>query len=74
MDRDGLEPRGSALTTRELEVLELIAQGLTNPEIATQLDISPGTVKWYSSQVMAKLDARNRTDAVGRARTRGLVA
>lgn len=74
MDRDGLEPRGSALTPRELKVLELIAQGRTNPEIATQLDISPGTVKWYSSQVMAKLDARNRTDAVGRARARGLVA
>jgi DNA-binding NarL/FixJ family response regulator len=61
------------LTARELEVLELIAEGLTNKAIATRLGISDQTVKFHASQIQGKLGAANRTDAVRRAVRRGLV-
>jgi ATP/maltotriose-dependent transcriptional regulator MalT len=56
------------LTERELEVLHLIAEGLTNQQIAETLIISPGTAKWYTSQIYSKLGVRKRTQAVARAR------
>lgn len=52
------------LTERELQVLTLMAQGLTNPQIAEVLVLAVGTVKWYSSQIYRKLDAANRSQAV----------
>ncbi|WP_194897019.1 response regulator [Catenulispora pinisilvae] len=52
------------LTPRELEVLEHIAQGLSNAEIATALFITPETVKTYVSRILAKLDLRDRVQAV----------
>ncbi|MDX1686437.1 MAG: tetratricopeptide repeat protein [Candidatus Promineifilaceae bacterium] len=61
------------LTERELEVLQHIAQGLTNQEVADELVISVGTVKWYTSQIYGKLDVGNRTAAVARARELGLL-
>jgi len=61
------------LTARELEVLELIAEGLPNKAIATRLGISDQTVKFHASQIQGKLGAANRTDAVRRAVRRGLV-
>lgn len=69
-DQSGLvEP----LSKREIEVLELIAAGLTNQEIAEQLIISPHTVKTHSRNIYAKLDVGNRTLAVGKARTLGIL-
>ncbi len=62
-----------ALTEREQEVLTLMAQGLQNKEIASQLVISERTVKFHVSAILAKLDAGNRTEAVHMARQRGLV-
>lgn len=56
------------LTTRELEILRLIAEGLSNREIATTLILSETTVKWYSSQIYSKLGVKNRTQAIRRAR------
>jgi DNA-binding NarL/FixJ family response regulator len=61
------------LTARELEVLELIAEGLSNKAIATRLGISDQTVKFHASSIQGKLGAANRTDAVRRAVRRGLV-
>lgn len=55
------------LTAREREILALIVQGLTNHEIAAQLYITHGTVKWYNRQIYAKLDVNNRAQAILRA-------
>ena len=57
------------LTERELEVLTLIAAGLSNQEIANQLVISLATVKSHTSHIYTKLGVRNRTQALARART-----
>jgi predicted ATPase/DNA-binding NarL/FixJ family response regulator/predicted negative regulator of RcsB-dependent stress response len=56
------------LTERELEILHLIAEGQTNLAIADKLILSPGTVKWYSSEIYGKLGVANRTQAVAEAR------
>ena len=62
------------LTEREREVLDLIAAGSTNREIAQRLFLSPHTVKEHTSAVYRKLHARNRADAVQRAQRIGLLA
>jgi len=67
------EPTPEPLTAREIEVLELIAEGLPNKAIAARLGISDQTVKFHASSIQGKLAAANRTDAVRRAVRRGLV-
>jgi DNA-binding CsgD family transcriptional regulator len=62
------------LTARELEVLSLMAEGLSNKLIADRLGISDQTVKFHVASVCGKLDALNRTDAVRRGLQRGLIA
>ena len=62
------------LSERERAVLELIADGQTNPEIADSLHISKHTVKEHSSSVYRKLGVRNRAEAVQRAQRLGLLA
>jgi DNA-binding NarL/FixJ family response regulator len=66
----GLPP---GLTAREIEILRLIAAGLTNQEIAAQLFISPLTCKSHVSRILTKLDARDRTQLVVLAYESGLV-
>lgn len=61
------------LTPREVQVLELLAEGLPNKAIAARLSISDQTVKFHVSSISGKLGAKNRTDAVRRAARRGLI-
>jgi len=58
---------------REIEILQLLAQGLTNNEIATRLHLSQETVRWYNKQIFEKLGAGNRTQAVKRASEQNLL-
>lgn len=57
----------AGLTSRQLEVLELLAEGLSNPEIADRLHISPKTVEKHVSAVLTKLEVDSRTEAALRA-------
>ncbi len=61
------------ITPRELQILELIAAGMSNREIAAKLFVSENTVKTHSSRLFDKLDARRRTQAVQRAKEAGLI-
>jgi DNA-binding NarL/FixJ family response regulator len=72
--RFGREAFEESLTVREIEVLELLAEGLPNKAIAAKLGISDQTVKFHVAAICGKLGAANRTDAVRRAIRRGLVS
>jgi LuxR family maltose regulon positive regulatory protein len=61
------------LSEREIEVLQLIAEGLTNPEIAAKLYLSLNTVKAHTRNIYGKLGVSNRTQAVARARALGIL-
>jgi DNA-binding CsgD family transcriptional regulator len=63
----------TALTARELEVLALLAEGASNKEIARRLGISVHTAKFHVGQLLDKLDATGRTDAVTHAARRGVI-
>jgi DNA-binding NarL/FixJ family response regulator len=62
------------LTAREVEVLQLLAEGLPNKSIATRLGISDQTVKFHVASICGKLGAANRTQAVRLAVRRGLIS
>ena len=66
------QPLVEPLSERELEVLRLIAAGLSNSEIALRLSIAEGTVKRHINHIYGKLDVRTRTQAVIRLQELGL--
>ena len=68
------DPLIDALTPRELEVINLIAEGLPNKNIAIKLGISEHTVKFHVNAILTKLSAQSRTEAVVRATRMGLIA
>jgi two-component system nitrate/nitrite response regulator NarL len=68
-----IEPLGERLTARELDVLRLIEEGLSNKEIATALSIELPTVKNHVHSILKKLEVRRRTEAAARARRLGLL-
>jgi ATP/maltotriose-dependent transcriptional regulator MalT len=70
---DGGRPMAEQLTGRERAVLELVAEGATNAEIAGRLHIAVSTVKAHINSLFGKLDARSRTQALARARAQGLL-
>ncbi len=67
------EPEVSALTERELQVLQWMARGFSNPAIAAEMHIGEGTVRYHVSNVLSKLGFENRTQAVLYAVREGLV-
>jgi LuxR family maltose regulon positive regulatory protein len=67
-------PFGETLSQREGEVLQLVAEGASNEEIAAQLFLTTGTVKWHIHNIFGKLDAKNRTQAVKKAQSLGLLS
>jgi DNA-binding NarL/FixJ family response regulator len=67
------QPLIEPLNARELEVLELVAEGLSNREIGAWLFITEGTVKNHISNILTKLGVRDRTQAVQRAQGLGLL-
>ncbi len=69
-----LPPTGEPLTQRELDVLQLVARGLTNQDIAEKLCISEGTVRFHVSNILAKLHLANRTQAALYALQEGLTS
>jgi DNA-binding NarL/FixJ family response regulator len=74
--RDVTSPRRDAhspIARREYDVLRRLATGETNSEIATAMQLSPNTVKAYLRNLMQKLRARNRVEAISRAREMGLL-
>lgn len=72
LDMNGA-PIAEKLSSRELEILKLIAQGATNKDIAEKLIIAEGTVKTHVKHILNKLDAQNRTDAIAKARALSLL-
>ena len=64
---------GAALTARELDVLRLVARGLSNKEIGADLGITTHTVKYHLAAVLEKLGVRSRTEAVSLGVRKGLV-
>jgi NarL family two-component system response regulator LiaR len=72
MERRQHDEVGRELTNREREVLALLAAGLSNKEIAAELTLSVGTVRLHVSNILAKLDAPNRTTAAAIAMKHGL--
>jgi len=71
--RDPLQVEALGITPRELQILELIAEGLSNKEIAARAFVSENTVKTHSSRLFDKIGARRRTQAVQRARELRLI-
>jgi predicted ATPase/DNA-binding CsgD family transcriptional regulator len=69
-----LAPGEGELTRRELQVLALLDRGYTNSAVAKELGLTLSTVKWYCTQIFAKLGAPNRTAALAKARRSGLIA
>lgn len=67
------EPKQEGLTSRELEILQMMVSGESNPEIAERLVVSRSTVKFHVSNVLMKLGATTRTEAVAIALQKGLV-
>lgn len=71
--RNASQVEALGVTPRELEILELIASGLSNREIAAKLFVSENTVKTHSSRLLDKLGAKRRTQAVQLAKQGGLI-
>jgi len=66
-------PKGEILTPREREILVMLTEGKTNKDIANQLSLSEGTVRFHVSNILSKMGVNNRTEAVSLALQQGLI-
>lgn len=73
LPRSGGTPPSEALTEREVEVMQLLSEGLSNKQIAARLEISEHTAKFHVNAILGKLGVQSRTEAVVRAARLGLV-
>ena len=73
LSRQRSEPAGSVLSGREVEVLQLMARGSANKEIAASLSVSESTVKTHVANIFTKLDVSHRTEAVTEALQKGII-
>ena len=73
LSRQGESPSSEGLSQREIEVLQLMASGAANKEIAASLSISESTVKTHVAKIFQKLDVNHRTEAVTAALQRGII-
>ena len=73
-DHRPVPPSLAGLTEREVEVLTLVARGLSNPEIAKRLHVSPATAKTHVGRLLTKLDARDRAQLIITAYESGLIS
>lgn len=71
--RSGVKDTAPELTDREEQVLRLMAEGLTSPQIADKICLSLPTIKWYRKKLMIKLDAANTAELISKAKEKGLV-
>jgi DNA-binding NarL/FixJ family response regulator len=67
-------PDAVALTPRHVDVLELVAQGFSNDEIADKLGLRPNTVKFHISEIFRRLGVRNRIEAIAQVDRDGALA
>jgi LuxR family maltose regulon positive regulatory protein len=70
---DALNGTGEELTKRELSILKRLESGLSNKEIAEAIFVSEGTLKWHLHNVYGKLNVKNRSGAMTRARALGIL-
>ena len=66
-------PHDLALTDREMEILPLLAQGMTSPKIAEKLYLSLPTIKWYRKKLLIKFEASNTADLIYKAKEKGII-
>ena len=72
-DETSGSPGGEDLTEREAQILTLIAQGLTSPQIAAKVYLSLPTIKWYRKRLLTKFGAANSAELISKVKERGLV-
>jgi two-component system nitrate/nitrite response regulator NarL len=72
-ERSGAELLADQLTTREVEVLQLLAEGATSAQLAEKLDVSPNTVRTHVQGILSKLQVHSRLEAAAFAVRHGLV-
>ncbi len=73
-ESSGFQSPYEQISRRERDVISLMAKGMSNKEIADALFISLGTVKWHINNIFGKLDVKNRTSAINRAREVGIIS
>lgn len=73
-EKTGSHAPGDMLTPREVELLKLVAEGLSNRAIAQKVSVSPNTVKYHVKNILTKLNVQNRTEAVSFAMKEGIIS